>query len=152
MLLIPAGIMAQRILLLENQSTLKNYKYYEGEALTFRYNGFDEKISDQIIVLRDSSVVFEMMGEMKFSDISIIYRENWLVKTFSALSLIGGSAYFGLDTFNRLINNDAPVVLAETAMISGGLMVLGAALLPFRSRKIVIGDTWTLKTLDPYAF
>jgi hypothetical protein len=148
----PAGIMAQRILLLENQSTLKNYKYYEGETFTFRYNGFDEKISDQIVVLRDSSVVFEMMGEMKFSDIGMVYRENWLVKTFSALSLIGGSAYFGLDTFNRLINNDAPVVLAETAMISGGLVVLGAALLPFRSRKIVIGDNWKLKTLDPYAF
>jgi len=129
-------------------NSFKHIKYYQGERIIIKYPGGDSRISDRIYDLTDTSVILMLLGEVAFADIQCIYRENWLVRILSGLSLVGGTAYFGIDTFNRLINNDSPVVLQETMMISGGLIVFGAALIPFRHRKINIGEKWRMRTID----
>ena len=143
-----ANLLAQKILVVENVISQKNFKYYQGSEMMFELSGCKGRISDNIFEMTDSTVIFEAFGEVKMSNISGIYRENWLVQTLRGLSLIGGTAYFGIDTFNRLINHDDPVVLTETLLISGGMVAFSFALIPFRYRKINTDGKWKLKSID----
>jgi hypothetical protein len=140
---------SQKILLVENVRSLKNFKYYQGNGIMFKLSGGQSRIADNIFDLTDSTIVFEGLGEVKISDILCIYRENWLIVTLSGLSLLGGTAYFGVDSFNRLINHEYPVCQAETMWISGGMVAFGLALIPFRYRKINISEKWKIRCIDP---
>jgi hypothetical protein len=153
-LLLLSGIklFSQKILVFENVTSLKNFKYYQGNGLIFKISGGQSRISDNIFDLTDSTVIFEGLGEVKISNIACIYRENWLIETLSGLSLLGGVAYFGLDSFNRMINHEYPVCQTETMWISGGMVAFGLALIPLRYRKINISEKWKLKCIDTGAF
>jgi hypothetical protein len=152
LLLFGGGLHSQKILLLENIHSLKNFKYYQGNTVIFKLIEGQKKISDNIFDLTDSTIIFEGIGEVKISKICCIYRENWLIVTLGSLSLIGGAAYFGIDSFNRMINHEYPVIQTETMWISGGMIAFGLALIPFRYRKINISENWKLKTCDPDSF
>ncbi|MCK9399665.1 MAG: hypothetical protein M0Q51_06675 [Bacteroidales bacterium] len=131
---------------------MKNFKYYEGAEILFQLSGSKGRISDHIFDLTDTSVIFEEHGEVKMSNISFIFRENWLIQILRGLSLTGGVAYFGVDSFNRLINHEGPVIQTETLLISGGMVAFSFALIPFRYRKINTSEKWQLKSIDPDAF
>jgi hypothetical protein len=132
----------------ENEKSLKNIKYYQGDMIIINFPGSQDRFADQISDMTDSSVIFILAGEVNLADISCVYRENWLIQTLRGLSLLGGAAYFGLDTFNRMINHDNPVVLTETLIISGSMIAFSFALIPFRYRKIHPGEKWHLRTID----
>lgn len=148
LILFTTGIFAQKLLLVENESSLKNYKYFQGEEIMIKFEGGNSRITDRIFDLTDSTIIFEMMGEVKMTNITCIYRENWLIDILSGFSLLAGTAYFGIDTFNRMINHEYPVVDSGTLMISAGIVAFGVALIPFRYKKIHPGDKWKLRTLD----
>ena len=131
---------------------MKNFKYFQGDEVLFQLSGGKGRISDNIFDLTDTSVIFEGLGEVKMGNISCIYRENWLVHILGGLSLLGGAAYFGIDSFNRLINHEGPVIQTETLLISGGMVAFGCALIPLRYRKINISEKWQLKSIDPDAY
>lgn len=135
--------------MLENTHSMKNFKYYQGNTVIFKLIEGQKKISDNIFDLTDSTVIFEGMGEVKISRICCIYRENWLLITLGSLSMIGGTAYFAIDSFNRMINHEYPVVQTETMWISGGMIAFGLALIPFKYRRIDISENWKLKSCDP---
>jgi len=147
-----AFVSAQKILVVENVKSLKNIKYYQGDEIFVKLPGFEDKIFDHIFDLTDSTVIFEIAGEFAFHEIISIYRENRMIQILRKFSLIGGAAYFSLDSFNRLINNDAPVILTETLIISGGIVAFSFALIPFTYRKFNTGGKWHLRTLDMNAF
>ena len=121
-------------------------------AIILKVDYIQDKIFDEIFDMTDSSIVLNNLGEVNLEEILMIYRENWLVEILRGLSLLGGVAYFGLDSFNRLINNDSPVILAETAIISGGLVAFSFALIPFKHRKINTQGKWALRTIDLNSF
>jgi hypothetical protein len=148
--LVSTGLFAQKILLVENQKSFKNYKYFTGDAITYKILAEEGRNYDIISDMTDSSIVFEMMGEVRLEEIAAIYRENYVVKILQPFTLLAGVAYFGLDSFNRLINNDSPVILAETTIISAGLVAFSFALTPFRQRKINTSGKWQLRTLNFY--
>jgi len=150
--LISTGLFAQKLLLVENMKSLKNYKYYQGDEIIMKCYGSDGRITDRILDMTDTTVIFNIMGEMRLEEISGIYRENWLIRILRGFTLLGGVAYFGLDSFNRLINNDSPVILTETLIISGGLVAFSFALIPFNYRKINKGKNWQLRTIDLDSF
>lgn len=145
-------LFSQKILLVENVHSLKNFKYYQGEGIMIRLSGGQARVSDNIFDLTDTTIIFEGLGEVKMENVSCIYRKNWLIETLSGLSLLGGVAYFGIDSFNRLINHEYPVCQTETMWISGGMVVFGLALIPFRYRKINISEKWKIKCIDPAAY
>ena len=132
----------------ENCKTLKNFKFYQGDAIILKVDGGTDRIFDEILDMNDSSIVLAAFGIVRFDEISGIYFENWLVQITRGLSLLGGAAYFGLDSFNRLINNDSPVILAETVIISGSLVALSFALTPLRYRKYNTHGNWKLRMID----
>ncbi len=142
----------QKILIVENVQSLKNFKYYQGNGIIFKLTDRQGRISDNICDLTDTTIIFDRLGEVKMENISCIYREIWLIETLSGLSLLGGVAYFGLDSFNRMINHEYPVCQTETMWISGGMVAIGLALIPFRYRKINISEKWQLKSIDTGAY
>ena len=147
LILFGGELFAQKIFLVENVQSLKNFKYYQGDWIMFKLSDGQARVSDNIFDLTDTTVIFEGLGEVNISNISCIYRENWLIVTLSGLSLLGGVAYFGIDSFNRLINQEYPVIQTETMWISGGMVAFGLALIPFMYRKITISEKWQLRSL-----
>lgn len=149
--LIVAGY-SQKILIMENSRSLKNIKYYPGDEIILKVDHAEKRIFDQILDLTDSTIILDESGTVYFDQITGIYKENWLVQTIRGLSFLAGVGYFGLDSFNRLINNDSPVILAETAIISGSLIAVAAILTPLRYRKFNTQKNWELRTINMDAF
>jgi len=150
--LIATSIFAQKLLLVENANSFKNFKYYVGEDILIKYPGSEGRIADRIFDLTDSTAIFEITGEVRLEDLSCIYRENWLIRILRGLTLLGGTAYFGVDSFNRLINDENPVIDTGTLLISGGMVAFSFALIPFNYRKINIGGKWQVRTIDLNSF
>ncbi|MFO7615456.1 MAG: hypothetical protein R6W71_12540 [Bacteroidales bacterium] len=141
-------VIGQKILVLENVRTMKNFKYYEGQKIILKVAGERGKVHDRIAGLEEGSVILEYFGEVGFGQIEAIYRENWLVRITQSLSFIGGTGYLALDSFNHLINKEGPVFQTETLIISGSMITFSAALIPFQYRVIRPGDKWKLKMID----
>lgn len=143
---------AQKVLVFENIHTLKNYKYHPGEKIRLLMDNGKLRIEDEIYDLTDSSVILLDKGEVLFSKVDAVYRQRYWIDLLSGFSMLAGVAYFGIDTFNRMINEEWPMVDNQSLAISVGLVTFGGILLPFRTRKIPVNENWKFKTLDPTAF
>ena len=148
LLFFATGLAAQKILVVENSYNLRNIKYYTGDRIMLKFPGSDGRVADEIADMTDSSVILVIRGEVNLEDISGIYRENWLIQIMRGLSLLGGLGYFGIDSFNRLINHENPVIDSGTALISAGMVAFSFALIPLKYRKIPTGAKWKLRTID----
>ncbi len=138
-------VFGQKFLVAENQKNLKNFKYTSGRIMTFLADG--EKISDILADMDDSTLYFAKSGAYSLDEIEALYRPNWLVGILSGMSMLGGGAYLALDSFNRLINGEGPVIQQETLIISGSMMAFGAVLIPFYDRKLPV-ERWKLRVID----
>jgi hypothetical protein len=148
LILFSVTVFAQKILVIENKKSLKNIKYYQGDDIMIKIVDFKSKLKDRIVDMTDSSLILEGRGEVDLKNILCIYRENWLIETLRGLSLLGGVAYFGLDSFNRMINHEYPVIQMETVYISAGMVAFSFALTPLRYRMIRTTEKWELRTID----
>lgn len=139
---------SQKILIMENSRTLRNIKYYQGDeiGLILKKNGL--KVKDVIFDMTDSSLVTYDQGEIRFSDIKSVVRENYWIDILSRFSMLAGALYFGIDSFNRLINSDWPMVDEQTLVVSAGIVGFGFLLLPFRQSKYPLGEKWKLRVID----
>lgn len=146
-----AGV-SQKILVVENIHSLRNIKYFEGNELMLKIDDAGKMVKDVVFCFTDSAVILERSGEVRLDRISAIYRENWLIQTVRGLSLLGGVAYFGIDSFNRFINHEYPVVDAGTMAISAGMVAAAFALTPLKYRKINTRKNWSLRIIDTNAF
>lgn len=139
----------QKVLVIENENNFRNIKYFEGDKIMLKLKATNENISDYIFDMTDTSLILENRGEIRVSAIKAVVRENWFLRILSSFSLVAGVGYLGIDSFNRLINSEWPMVDSQTLMISTGIVVFGAVLLPFRYRYIHLGEKWKYKVLDP---
>lgn len=146
-LLIYTGVEAQQLMLLQNTRNLKNYKYYPGDIIHIKVITDNRVIEGAITCLTDSTVCIGEWEEVKYSEIKVVYRDRLFIPLLSGLLLTGGVAYFAVDSFNRLINDDAPVIQAQTVAISGGLVALSFGLMPLKYRRINT-KTWKIGMLD----
>lgn len=138
---------AQQFLLVENTRNLRNFKYYPGDQIRLKITGEEQLFEGEILDLTDGSIILGQGDAIPISDIEIIFRERFMIQLTRAFVLTAGIAYFSIDTFNRLINHDAPVVLAETAVISASLVGLNFVLLPLRYKRMKTGD-WRILLID----
>lgn len=142
---------SQAFLLVENTRRFKNYKYYPGDDImvsTFSSPGI---LSGTVTGFTDSTVLIGEWTEVRLDDIRQVRRKRGGIRYFSGAFLVAGTFYFGIDLTNRLINNDAPVVPVETALISGGLIGTGFLLKVFGYKKLNSGD-WKYVIIDPSGF
>ena len=138
---------AQHILVVENIQNLKNFKYTTGDMIRLKVKSERRIVEGPIMFMEDSTLWIGESEQVTLNDIETIYRERFWIQLTRGILLTAGVAYFALDNFNRLINNDSPVVLKETAIISGGLIGMNFLLLPLRYKRIHT-DKWRLTHLD----
>ena len=136
------------ILLLQNQYNLKNYKYYPGDQIRVKSKKTNEIIEGTFYGINNSMLLIGDIGTIRINDVAVIYREmNW-IRIIGGASFVGGAAYFGIDSFNRLINGQSHVIDQQTAIISGSMMVFGGLLYLLQYRPIRINEKWTIGILD----
>ena len=138
---------AQQLMLVENKRNLKNFKYYPGEDIRLKVRPDHRIIEGEITCLKDSTMCIGDWEEVSYHDIRFIYRSRQMIRIARSVFLISGVAYFSIDSFNRLINNDSPVILAETALISGGLLGTSILLTPLRYKRLK-PEKWRIKMLN----
>jgi hypothetical protein len=109
-------------LMLQKRNKNKNAYYEPGEEISFRVKGSKQKISGEILALKDSAIVFNGF-EIRVGEISSLYIDEktkwWLRFKIEQLGLIAGVAYLTLD----FLNNGQ--ISGETVVISGSLIGVG---------------------------
>lgn len=138
---------SQHFLLVENRHNLHNFKYFEGDGIRMKAKPDGRIVEGIITVLTDSSVFVGAVEEVYMTEIITIYRQRTGIRWLQGALLLGGIAYFSIDSFNRLINNQAPVILTETAVISAGMISAGFLLQPAQYKKLHT-ERWDLRMID----
>ncbi len=114
---------AQKYVIAEKIGHPKRIKFTIGDELIFTQFGNDTIYEDQISALTDSTIIFGNKVVLMNSISKIwIGKSKFWPSRLKYIGLYGGSLFFGIDTFNRLVNNDSPIVSRT------GLIVLGTGL------------------------
>ena len=145
---------AQNVLVVCITGTPKSVRFVKGDNIGVKITG-DNKIYKGIITqIKDSSFRLIEKGrdekEIFIPDVEIVvdYERFWGLGLLSRVAITAGTGFFLLDTFNRTINGDSPIVEDRTA--KAGLMIssFGIVLIPISRKYHRIGEKRTIKILD----
>jgi hypothetical protein len=148
-LCIISNIFAQKVLVLENLSIGKTYKFVAGDVITVKANDSASKVSGKITEILDSSIVISNTYVFDVNEIALVYKTRRSVEVVSLSLMAFGGMFFTLDVVNNVINKESPVVKADVTLIAAAIVGVGAALQLFTKRKCEIRkDKWRLKIID----
>ncbi|HNW88319.1 MAG TPA: hypothetical protein PKN48_01575 [Bacteroidales bacterium] len=142
-------VFAQKVLILENLSIGKSYKFFTGDVIGVRINDTTPKVSGKITEILDSSIIISNNHTFDVREITVVYKERRGIQIVSSSLLAFAGVFFVLDVFNNAINADRPVVRADVTLISSAVAAAGGVLQIFVTRKCEVGkDKWRLKIID----
>jgi hypothetical protein len=140
---------AQKVLVLENLSKGKSYKFFTGEGISVITKGNSKKISGHITEILDSSIVISNAYVYNLGEIQVVYKDRLGVQIVATLLAGFGALFFTLDVVNNVINNDHPTFKSNVAIISTASVAAGGILWIFNQRKCPVAkDKWRLKIID----
>lgn len=140
---------AQRILLVESTTKFKNFKYFVGDDIMVKTTPYNQKHDGTIHEITDTSILINFDNEIMLEDIQTVLRTRRGLPFLSIFTRAAGAGYFLLDVVNRTINNDSPIVLQNTVMISAGLVAFSYALVPLHRRPLNKDkNKWRIKVLN----
>lgn len=142
----PALLHAQKILVIEKPGTVKNIKFEVNDRIKFKLEN-NMKINGRIQKLTDSSV-FINREEFLFLKIKYFYRDRFGWKVLSNTTFQAGVAYLGIDALNNLVNNERPVVSAKTLKPSMILIIIGVLASPLIEKRLEVRKKWRVRVLD----
>lgn len=138
----------QKFLAIDKGGRVKRIKFFESDFIHLKTNS-DSIVSGQITRLKDTSFVVERT-EVSLSSIKYVSfsDKNYGLKLISTLAFTAGIGYFTLDSGNRLINNDQPIVHNNAVKV--GSIFMGVAFLSkvLSARKFRIGARHPIKIID----
>ena len=105
-------------------------------------NGTLDYLGDSTIIVADDQVKISEIKRVVLVD----KRQGW--QLLSAVALRAGIGYFGITTFNGLINDDSPAVTEQNIRISGTFIVIGVAAALLNQKKMRIKDENHIKIID----
>ena len=137
--------------MLEKMGTKKRYEYHPNDQLQFQLIGEDFFRKDEIVALRDSTIIFAA-AIVPLREIVQIKPPvtAWMAATGGTL-MVAGIGYFLIDTFNQTIvagngySTDESVVRASAIMAG-----TGAALVIFSRKKVKIRNNWRIRMVEIY--
>ncbi len=142
-------VFAQKVLILENLSIGKSYKFFTGDVIGVRINDTTPKVSGKITDILDSSIIISNHFAFDLKAIAVVYKERRGIQIVSSSLLAFGGMFFVLDVLNNAINGDRPVVKADVTLISSAVVAAGGVLQIFVTRKCEVGkNKWRLKIID----
>ena len=141
-------LFSQKIVAFDKRGKVKRIKYYEHEFIRLKMlNG--SRVQGEISTIKDSSFVVGLK-EVPLDSVAIVYNTQKLygLNVVGKVFIIAGIAYFPIDTFNRLINDDDPLVSGKSAAISGAFLGAGLISSLFVNKGYKISEKRPLKIID----
>ena len=141
---------AQQVLVLENNRA-KRVRFYPGSVLDLKVhkNGMIAEMSGTLLRTDKQFVYLDEAGAIHQDSIVALRKGNQRGKViFRTLFRSAGRAYFGISTFNRLINNDQPVVHKSAIMMLAAGETAGMILELIRRRWYKEGRRWNIRIID----
>jgi hypothetical protein len=140
---------AQKVLVLENLTLGKSYKFFMGEGISVITKDNPKKISGRLTEILDSSIVISNNYVYNLGEIQVVYKDRLGIQIVSTLLAGFGALFFTLDVVNNVINNDHPTFKSNVAIISASSAAAGGILWIFKQRKCPIAkDKWRLKIIE----
>jgi len=136
---------------LEKMGTKKRYEYYPNDQLHFQLIGEDFFRKDEIMALKDSTIIFAA-AIVPLREIVQIKPPvtAWMAATGGTL-VVAGVGYYIIDTFNQTVvagngySTDENVL--KTSLVLAGS---GAALILFSRKKVKVKNNWRIRMVEIY--
>jgi hypothetical protein len=148
LLLFSLQLKSQKILALDKPGKVKRIRYYEGDVISLKTDS-GIWVRGEINRLLDSSLFIDNQ-QIHLSDIKSVQKTQkgfgW--RLLAKVCINAASGYFLIDTSNRLINGDQPMVHEGTIKASGimyGVFFISSTI---GNRKYRINKNRTLKIID----
>ena len=146
--IISMDLHAQRILAFDKRGIVKRIRYYEGDFIKLKLSS-GEILTGDLRTLKASSFVIN--GQIVHKDsVTKVYNTQKLYgfKLFGSILMTTGIAYFSVDSFNRLINKDSPIVAESSIKASGVLLGMGLVSSLIANKSYKISKRRPLKIID----
>ncbi len=143
------GSLAQQCLVLEKYGSPKRIKYQAGDQLKYTVATGDTLYEDQITAVFDTAVAFgNKLVLINSIDKVWIGKERFWLSRLKIISILGGVGFFTIDTFNRLVNGDQPLVTKAGKIALSTALVVPAILTITKKRWFRVNKNHHLKYLD----
>ena len=143
------NVFAQKVLILENVSIGKSYKFFTGDEIAVRVSDTKKEVSGKITDILDSSIIISNQYVFDLKDIAVVYKKRLGIEILSGSLMTFGGMFFVLDVFNNVINGTHPVIKSDVTLISAALIAAGGALQLITKRKCEVRkNKWRLKIID----
>ena len=149
LLLIPAGLLAQKTLMVGKSGSTKHYFYRVGDPVKLRVSPEDTLLRGRIWALSDSIIsVSELRPfDVHLGDINAVYKRFYFPAKFGRYMLYGSAGLFAIIGINHLLNKE-PFISKDMLIISGSLAGAGLISLSFSQKKCRMGKRWNVRILD----
>jgi len=138
---------AQKMIVLEKIGTQRRYGFHLGDNIKIQTLSKHQIVKSYLWALTDSTLTIGPRTTIDASDVGAVYKDFHFPKLMTKFFFIGGAGYLILDSFNNLINKQR-VINPQTLIISGSLIGVSLALIPFHQWKYKIGIRWKFKIMD----
>jgi len=142
------SVEAQKILAFDKSGKVKRIRYYVGDPITLKLkNG--RKFSGQIKNILENSFIVGQKEVFLDSVLAIhTYKQGSILDLVSRFCYAGGIAYIPLTSFNRLINNDSPIVTRQAINLTAGFWASSFLFRELIHRRYKISEKRPLKIID----
>ncbi len=128
------SLRSENVLILRKRKSIKRVYYIKKSPIVYKNND-----TIQVGVINEiefDSILIDSTWVKYNSIISVIdpYKRQFL-KNGSRLFPIAGITFAVITTFNSIINRDKPIFYREHLIPSAGLVILGAIMWPFKTKK-----------------
>lgn len=142
------SLFSQKIVAFDKRGKVKRVKYYEHEFIRLKMlNG--AKVQGEISAIKENSFIVDLQ-EVRLDSVAKVYNTQryYGFSILGRAALVAGAGYFPLDAFNKLINNDDPIVSGQSAGISGVFLGVGFLSMAIVNKGYKISDKRPLKIID----
>jgi hypothetical protein len=140
---------SDKVLILENHSTGKSYRFYPDNRISLKTKDNHKKIAGRISEILDSSFILSHYNEIELRNITVVYTDRIGIRIVASTLALFGVLFFTVDALNNVINNDHPKIRSDVGIISGSSLAAAGLLWLFSERKCPVKpDKWRLKIID----
>jgi hypothetical protein len=138
---------AQKMIVLEKIGTQTRYGFRLGDYMKIQTREKKQIVKSYLWALTDSSITIGPRTTIAVSDIGAVYKNFHFPRLMTKFFFLLGAGYLVLDSFNNMINKEK-VFNPQTLIISGSIIGVSLALIPFHQWKYKIGIRWKFKIMD----
>ncbi len=138
----------QKFLAFDSKTRVKRWKFYENDFISFELKN-KQVFSGNITTLKDSSFWINDK-EFMLSQIKNIKLRNhrYGLSILTKISTLAGVGYLTIDTGNRLINSNQPVIY-EGSLLAGSIFISTAFIAKIFNRKTLrVKELRQIKIID----